>query len=300
MTSASSGHHLTSALVTADWLASRLDEIIVLDASIARTVGPDGATRFGNGREVFEAGHIPGARFADLFDGFSDPTAPFPFTRPTVPQIEAAARALGVCRNSTVVAYDSLSGAWAARLWWVLRSFGFKTVHVLNGGLAAWRAGGYAVKTGPSGPPSQPGDFVAAPQDGFFTDLRTVKSIAEHRPAGTVLICGTRRAEFIGTENGGNRPGHIPGSLSLPYPDLLDANGKMEAGSSLAQWAALGCGTPERVVLYCGGGINAAGLALGLSEAGVRGLTIFDGSLNEWRADATLPMEIGGPDRPGS
>jgi thiosulfate/3-mercaptopyruvate sulfurtransferase len=49
----------------------------------------------------------------------------------------------------------------------------------------------------------------------------------------------------------------------------------------------------RKLILYCGGGINASGLALALAEAGHAGMTIYDGSLNEWRADPSLPMATG-------
>ncbi len=54
------------------------------------------------GLSVYEAGHIPGARFADLFDAFSAPDAPFPFTRPSAAQLQATARALGIGNATTV------------------------------------------------------------------------------------------------------------------------------------------------------------------------------------------------------
>jgi thiosulfate/3-mercaptopyruvate sulfurtransferase len=285
---------VTSFLVTADWLAARTGDLVVLDATIERDVGPSGRVAYRPGRHLYEAGHIPGARFADLFNAFSAPDAPFLFTRPSAGQLQAAARALGINQTTTVVVYDSLTGAWAARVWWVLRSFGLRSAVVLNGGLRAWTETGRPVETGPalSGPE---GGFIAETQDGYFVDLAEVRAIALKSPgAADALVCATRRAEFAGQANDGPRAGHIPGSVSLPYPDLLDTKGRVDAAKGVRAWKALGLERQSRPILYCGGGINAAGLALALTEVGFEGMAIFDGSLNEWRADPSLPMATGG------
>ena len=51
--------------------------------------------------------------------------------------------------------------------------------------------------------------------------------------------------------------------------------------------------TAERVITYCGGGIAASSAALVLSLLGVSDVAVYDGSLQEWAADPTLPMERG-------
>ncbi len=87
--------------------------------------------------------------------------------------------------------------------------------------------------------------------------------------------------------------GIFPGSVSLPYPDLLDAKGlvgRSQGPRRMGRAWSRRPGAPHP--LLCGG-INAAGLALVLTEAGFEGMTIFDGSLNEWRADTALPMAKG-------
>jgi thiosulfate/3-mercaptopyruvate sulfurtransferase len=283
-----------SSLVTADWLAARTGDVVLLDATIDRAVDATGKTIFKKGLSVYEAGHIPGARFADLFDAFSAPDAPFPFTRPSAAQLQATARALGIGNATTVIVYDSLTGAWAARVWWVLRSFGLQSVYVLNGGLRAWTESGRPTEIGAGTLAWPEGDFVAEAQDGFFVDLAEVRAIAlASSGVGDPLVCATRRLEFVGQASDGSRAGHIPGSVSLPYPDLLDAKGLVDAAKGQAAWRALGLEGQARPILYCGGGINAAGLALVLTEAGFEGMTIFDGSLNEWRADTALPMAKG-------
>ncbi|WP_411036917.1 sulfurtransferase [Shinella sp. BYT-45] len=272
-------------LVDAGWLRRHRDDVILLDASVERREGPEGTTLFGRGHGIFAKAHIPGARFADLFDGFSDPEAPFAFTVPRPEQIEAAARAAGIDNDSDVVVYDQLGDAWAARIWFVLRAYGFERVRVLGGGLAAWQAAGGEVETGAAAPVSA-GSFRAAPRRDWFVDTATVRRIAEAPPdPQRPLISGLREASF--------RKAHIPGSLSLPYPDLRDAAGTIHPDRVRTLLGDLGVPTTSRPVLYCGGGINAAGLALALTAAGMSGLKIYDDSMNGWLSEPGLPVSEG-------
>ncbi|GAB3283646.1 sulfurtransferase [Kineosporia babensis] len=258
-----------SSLVSAGWLASQAEQIadgslVLLDASISRT--SDG---YHDGRSDYEAGHIPGAQFADLFAQFSDSAVAFAFAAPGLEQMTAAARSVGIQQRTHVVVYDRLSGAWAARLWWLLRSYGFSWVSVLDGGLASWD-GPLAVGPAPV-PPA--GDVLLQSQPGFFVALKDLP--------GQPLICALRGSEFD--------KGHIPGSTSLPYPSLLAPDGTIDLVKARA--AAQELTGQERVVLYCGGAINAAGLALALHEGGLdlQRLSIYDGSLSEWKS-AGLPL----------
>ncbi len=87
------------------------------------------------------------------------------------------------------------------------------------------------------------------------------------------------------------RPGHILGSVNLPYSALLDAQGRFlpvaQLRSALDSVGALGA---KQVLCYCGGGIAATLDALALTLAGHPNVAVYDGSLQEWAADPTLPM----------
>jgi rhodanese-related sulfurtransferase len=86
---------------------------------------------------LYEAGHIPGAVFADMFFG--------------VPIMPASAFAdamgqLGIDDDTTVVIYDTDGGAWAARLWWALKFHGHDRAMMLNGGLRQWILAGLPIE----------------------------------------------------------------------------------------------------------------------------------------------------------
>jgi thiosulfate/3-mercaptopyruvate sulfurtransferase len=271
-----------SSLVTPSWLAARADSVkdgslVLLDASIHRD-----ENGYGDGRADYEIGHLPGAQFADLFTQFSDFSVDFAFAAPGSPQLQSAAREVGIGEGTTVVLYDRLSGAWAARLWWVFQAYGIGPVFVLDGGQSAWTSAGFELTTGPDAGPVRPGDVTVRPQEGFFVGLDQVKALSEKPSEKNPVICALRGSEFD--------KGHIPNSASLPYSDLLAGDGTVDQVK--ARSAAQGYADQEQVVLYCGGAINAAGLALALTEGGlpVRQLTIYDGSLSEWKADPARPL----------
>ncbi|MDV7101067.1 rhodanese-like domain-containing protein [Gordonia amicalis] len=289
------------SLVSAEELSEHLDSAIILDASVKRFVDDDGQTVFAPGDEVFREAHIPGACFADLFAAFSDPDSPVAFTRPTADQMAATAERLGFTQTDHIVVYDQLSGAYAARVWLVLRSYGFDRARVLDGGFARWTGLGLPVATGDErhGASREPAGVEVHDISGTrpaFADLTEVYEVACDEQSSTTLVCALREPDYTG-ESGGERPGHIPGSLNVPFPDLLDDDGTFSAERTRSALRARGIDAESDVIVYCGGGINAAGAALAFVEAGLPLPRVYDGSLSEWRMQPDLPLVTGG--RPG-
>lgn len=276
-----------SALVDADWLIAHRGEVVILDASIRRGAGPDDPP-FASGRDDFSAAHIPGARFADLFEDFSDPGSVLPFTRPTDAGIARAAARVGIGPDTPIVVYDRLTGAWAARVWWVLRSRGFTDVRVLNGGLTAWTAAGGTVESGAPQQLPEADDrrqTIDAAAAGFFVDIDRITGAPE------VVLCALNEQVYRG-DPAQPGTGHIPGSFSAPYPDTLD-DGRIDPVRTRALADRLGIGPDTDTIVYCGGGINAAGLALAFHEVGLHRTAIYDGSLADWRSDPERPLVTG-------
>ena len=90
------------------------------------------------------------------------------------------------------------------------------------------------------------------------------------------------------------RKGHILGSVNLPYSALLGAQGCFKPVDELRQlFAPTGALAAKRVVCYCGGGIAATMDALALVLLGHGDVAVYDGSLQEWAADPSLPMDLG-------
>lgn len=285
-----------SPLVSTNWLVqAAAADVVVVDASVfLDPPSASGAGAFRSGREAFvDEGHIPGARFADLFAAFSDANSPLPFTRPTRDQFEAAAGALGITTDTHVVIYDRLVGQWASRLWWVFRSFSHARVSVLDGGLKRYVAEGGIVEMGEQGD-VYPVQYVAPDAIRHVASKKDVLDIVNQQADG-VLVCLLQAPDFEGAISVRQRAGHIPGSVNVPFNRLLDqATNRLKSPEELKAIFAEATGLDGRpIITYCGGGIASTLGALALASIGYDNTSEYDGSLAEWVSDDTLPMELG-------
>ena len=160
-------------LVSVQWLAEHLDnpQLRVFDATVQvsrRLWMPS----IRSGRREWRQAHIPGSAFANLFD-LADPDRPKrTMTTPAAEWFAARAGALGIADDTRVVVYDRRENMWAARLWWMLRTFGFDNAAVLDGGWTAWQQQDYPVCTTPCGYP--PATFHATARPDLVVDKQTV------------------------------------------------------------------------------------------------------------------------------
>jgi thiosulfate/3-mercaptopyruvate sulfurtransferase len=282
-------HTVTPAALAAE---AGTPGLVVLDGSVFQRPSPDNTAMLSEtARASFETSRIPGSAHLDAIDWLWDRARPFRFALPAPEAAAAAFAAHGVGDGTRVVVYDRVGGNWAARTFWTLHWLGFDDVRVLEGGLAAWKAAGLPVESGPAPAPvpaARP--FIPRPRAGAIADRDAV--LAARGAAGVAVVNALSAEQHAG--RGGltyHRPGRIAGSLNLPAPLLADATLPPEAVAALAEAAGIARG--DRVIAYCGGGIAASALAFNLLRAGWRGLAVYDGSLDEWGRDPALPMETG-------
>jgi len=148
-------------LAETDWLADHLNDsdLRVLDCTAFNRPDGSGGIRAESGRESWVMEHIPGSGHADLVNDLSDNDAHFRYMLPQVPQLAQAFSSYGVGAGTRVVLYDSTTGSWATRIWWMLRAFGFDDAYILDGGLYKWKLEGRPVNRDPSTYP--PAIFLA-------------------------------------------------------------------------------------------------------------------------------------------
>lgn len=276
-----------SPLIDVDTLAAELaggDPPVLLDVRWSLG-GPPGLG-------AYREGHLPGAVFVDLNADLAGPHGPdgaggrHPL--PEAAAFERAMRAAGVRDGAPVVCYDEATGMAAARAWWLLRYFGHRNVRLLDGGYRAWAAAGRPVSTDEPAP--APGDFTARPGGMALLDADGAA-----RLAGEGVLLDARAGERYRGEKEPVDPvaGHIPGALSSPTAELLDADGRLLPADRLrATFAGLGVTGDRPVGAYCGSGVTAAHEVLALAVAGVDA-ALYLGSWSDWVTDPTRPIATG-------
>lgn len=285
-----------SYLVETGWLQDHLGDpdLRVLECTVFLRRSEQGGKSVvvrESGRAAWAEGHIPGSAFADLITDLSDQSAKLPFMMPPAEQFAESMGRLGVGEGTRVVCYDRAGHAWAARVWWMLRAFGFDNAAVLNGGWKKWTLEGRPVSTKP--PSYPPARFVAHPREQLIADKAEV--LAAIADGGVCVVNALSAQQHRGEISAYGRPGHIPSSVNLPHEAALDPQtGAYLPAEPLRQMlAASGIDGAKRVITYCGGGIAASGDALLLTLLGAEDVAVYDGSLSEWAADPALPLEVG-------
>jgi len=277
-------------IVTTDWLAENLGEpdIRVFDCTVQFEQTPTGV-KVVSGRPGWEQSHIPGAGFLDILGDLADPSNPLPAMVPPPEQFAEALGKAGVGPGARVVLYDRGGAIWAARVWWMLRHFGFDDAAILSGGFSKWTAEGQPVSDAP--PAYPPATFQARPRPSLIADKAEVVAALDD---GNVLLINALSPDVhSGKVAPYGRPGRIPGSVNVPASALLDPDtGVFRSLEDIrAAFEAAGALGGRRVIAYCGGGVAACGDAFALTLLGADNVAIYDGSLSEWCADASLPME---------
>jgi len=244
------------------------------------------------GRRAWEAGHIPGAQYADLDRDLAAPVSPdgtggrHPLPDPN--QFAETAKNWGINPATTVIAYDDIGNAVAARLWWLLRWLGHKRVAVLDGGLHGWIENGGELTVEPRMPAR--GTFAANPGAQPVIDVAQVQADLEHDKL--VLLDARAADRFAGRhEPIDHHAGHVPGAVNAPFNDNLDADKCLRPAEELqAYYRALIADRPmESVACMCGSGVTACHTLLALEAAGMRGAALYVGSWSDWISSGKRP-----------
>lgn len=275
----------TRALVAARWLA---------DAVKSNRVGPNlrilDASWYlpkmkRNAWAEFEQTHIPGASFFDI-DECCDKSSEFDHMLPTtVGEFADYAGNLGIGNNTHVVVYDASDfGLFSApRVWWMFRVFGHNSVSVLDGGLKNWLREGHPVTEQYSKPART--EFKASFNKSW---VKTYEDVLNNIKTNAFQVVDARaNGRFRGVEpepRANTEPGHIPGSINMPFPSFLDSTSGLEHPveelTKLFQQAGVDMQKPFWVT--CGSGVTACHIALAAHLCGHPGVCLYDGAWSEW------------------
>ena len=244
------------------------------------------------GEQAYSRSHLPGAVYAHLERDLSD-MGPHGEGRHPWPQADvlvAKLRRWGIEPRSQVIAYDDADGAYAARLWFVLRLLGHEKVAVLDGGWARWTALGLPVSSSP-----HQGLTTRYEADFDRSRLLNADQVESHLLDGGLLVDARAPARFRGEEEPIDRvAGHVPGAINRPFATNL-SDGRFKAPMQLAdEFRALLDGRdPTTVVMMCGSGVTACHNILAMERGGLKGAKLFTGSWSGWIEKPSRPVTTG-------
>jgi thiosulfate/3-mercaptopyruvate sulfurtransferase len=213
---------------------------------------------------------------------------------PTAEKFAERISALGLSDGDDIVVYDG-SGAnlSAARVWWTFRVFGHSRVALLDGGISKWRTEGRPIDAGTVA--LFPGHFTAELNRTAIRDLAGIRANLALKKEQVVDVRPAGRFRGIDPEpRPGLRSGHVPGSINLPFTDLVGPDGTILPPTQLrARLAAAGVDLSQPIVATCGSGTSACTLVLSLHLLGHGNVAVYDGAWTEWGGRADTPVESG-------
>jgi thiosulfate/3-mercaptopyruvate sulfurtransferase len=253
---------------------------------------------------TYASGHVPGA--VNVHDIFT-------YLAMSTPEGVAAMRdkfaaifgATGLSGKETAVVYEqSMNTGFgqSCRGYVLLRYLGYPKVKILHGGYAAWAAAGLPATTEVPAPKAAAFPLSSA-EMGILVDLQSMKG----KVADTNIVkLDTRDVdEWIADSSSPYgkdfcpRKGRIPGAVWIEWYRMMKPtpSGPMFKSREeiLAECATVGVTPDTPVVLYCFKGARASNTLVALKEAGVKDVTLYFGSWNEWSRDPSLPIETGLP-----
>ncbi len=241
------------------------------------------------GKQAYIQGHISGAIYVDLHDDLSRPPATNQGRHPlpTVESINNLFSELGIQPESQVVIYDNVFGAFAARLWWMLKHLQHDNVAVLDGGWQAWLDAG-----GPINSNDERRSRSVYKKAALEQDIIDIEQVEEAR----LLVDSREPIRYSGeSEPIDKAAGHIPGALNRFWKDNISENGHFKEKEVLKQeFNQLLEGTPaEETVFYCGSGVTACHNVLAAVHAGLKQPKLYAGSWSEWSSHPDRPIETG-------
>ncbi len=275
---------MASPVVTVEWLYKNLSQsdLVILDASPKENKS--------GLKAPFPDVQLAGARYFDLENDFSRKDTGLPNMLPSPEDFQSAARRLGINQSSLIVVYDNLGVYTSPRVWWMFRTMGHAQVFVLDGGLPAWVRRGYTTEALQRQKYIE-GDFTASYHPALVTDLR---SLAENLQTGESLVVDARAEDrfrgLVDEPRAGLRAGHIPGSVNIPFQNVLE-NGHFKSAEALLKiFGELP--SDKNVVFSCGSGITACILVVAAEMALDNDKSVYDGSWAEW-GSSELPVQRG-------
>lgn len=276
------------ALVSTDWLNEHLSapDIRIVDA----TWHMPGSDR--NARSEYGEAHIPGAVFFDINE-ICDSESPLPHMLPSAEKMSSHMRKLGIGDGNRVIIYDNSDVRSAARVWFMLKTFGLWDAAILDGGFQKWKSEHREIE-----------DIPPIPRQRHFTARHNTTKVRDRdqmmknlETAKEQVVDARAPGRFSGTDpepRADMKSGAIPGSCNVFFRSLLNEDGTFKSPEDIRDiFEGAGLDLKKPIVTSCGSGITASVLSLGLYLIGHRDNALYDGSWSEWGSHPDTPVSKG-------
>lgn len=190
----------------------------------------------------------------------------------------------GVSETKNIVIYDSGTGKYSGRLYWILKYMGAKNVKILDGHIDAWKAARKPVTRMPS--KVKPATFTANVNKGMNVDLAYVTKAKTN--SNVILLDVRSPEEFNGTKVSKIRKGTIPGSKNIEFKYVLNSKKMLKSKEELAKlFKSKGITADKEVILFCETSVRAGIVYLALTSVlDYPNVKVYDGAYYEWQSVA--------------
>ena len=239
----------------------------------------------------YKEGHIENSIFVDVdYDLASEKTANsgrHPLPDPGL--LSEKLSQWGMSNNKQAVIYDDAGGAFAGRMWWILKWLGHSNVAVLDGALGAWMSNGGKLTTKET--IFEREVFTPKVNDSMHVSVEEVED-AQYK-MNKLIIDARSKERYLGIKDMVDPiAGHIPGAISHPLGQNLDKNGHFKSPEELRHnfIKLIGDTASSDIISMCGSGITACHNILALEISGIKNVSLFVGSWSEWITDKSRPI----------
>ncbi|MFD1774989.1 sulfurtransferase [Paenibacillus rhizophilus] len=277
------------SVVSTRWLLARMyePELVIVDCRFLLS-DPEA------GRSAYLKDHIPGAVYLHLEEQLSAPVGTHGGRHPLPDSGELAAvlGQAGISRGSVVVAYDDQGGAFASRLWWLLRYLGHDKVYAMDEGYSKWKSENFPVSD--SQPIRIPTSYEPEVHPEMVAGMEEVRKYSLKGGSASPLLIDSREPRrYAGLEEPIDaKAGHIPGAVNRFWKEVLDEQGRWKDANALKRHFA-DVDPGREVIVYCGSGVTACPNVLALHRAGFDKVRLYAGSWSDWISWEENPIATG-------